>query len=61
MQTRKLVRLIFTLAAAILFASTSLWADIRLVPVVSSGLTSPVFVGHAGDGRALHTGGIRRS
>ena len=27
-----------------------LWAAIRLVPVVSGGLVSPVFVGHAGDG-----------
>jgi glucose/sorbosone dehydrogenase len=38
------------LAAAFLTFVTPLFAAIQLVPVISSGLTSPVFVGHAGDG-----------
>ena len=43
-----LVRGLFV--AALLCVSPSLLAAIQLVPVVSSGLSSPVFVGHAGDG-----------
>ena len=40
-----------TLIAAALFClSSPLLAVIALVPVVSSGLSSPIFVGHAGDG-----------
>jgi hypothetical protein len=38
------------LAAALLSFVTPLFAAIQLVPVVSSGLASPLFVGHAGDG-----------
>ncbi|MET0203318.1 MAG: PQQ-dependent sugar dehydrogenase [Casimicrobiaceae bacterium] len=38
------------LAAAILSFAAPLVAAIQLVPVISSGLTSPVFVGNAGDG-----------
>ena len=37
-------------AAALLSLSVPLLAAIGLVPVVSSGLSSPVFAGHAGDG-----------
>ena len=37
-------------AAALLGCSAPLLAAITLVPVVSGGLASPVFVGHAGDG-----------
>ena len=37
-------------AAAILCLTVPLLAAIQLVPVVSSGLSSPLFVGHAGDG-----------
>ncbi|HET9045364.1 MAG TPA: PQQ-dependent sugar dehydrogenase [Casimicrobiaceae bacterium] len=36
--------------AALLALSTSALAQVQLVPVLSSGLASPVFVGHAGDG-----------
>ncbi len=38
------------LAAAVLCLSSPLLAAIQLVPVVSSGLSSPVFAGNAGDG-----------
>jgi hypothetical protein len=38
------------IAAAILCLTVPLLAAIQLVPVVSSGLSSPLFVGHAGDG-----------
>ena len=38
------------IAAAILYLTVPLLAAIQLVPVVSSGLSSPLFVGHAGDG-----------
>ncbi len=38
------------IAAAIVCFSVPLLAAIQLVPVVSSGLSSPLFVGHAGDG-----------
>jgi glucose/arabinose dehydrogenase len=38
------------LAAALLCLSTLSQAAIQLIPVVSSGLSSPIFVGHAGDG-----------
>src|SRR5262249_36301403 len=38
------------LAASVLFASTQLLAAIQLTPVVSSGLSGPLFVVHAGDG-----------
>lgn len=37
------------IAAAILCLTVPLLAAIQLVPVVSSGLSSPLFVGHAGD------------
>jgi Glucose / Sorbosone dehydrogenase len=37
-------------AAAILWLSVPLLAAIQLVPFVSTGLSSPLFVGHAGDG-----------
>ena len=38
------------IAAAILCLAVPVLAAIQLVPVVSSGLSSPLFVGHAGDG-----------
>ena len=38
------------IAAAILCLTVPVLAAIQLVPVVSSGLSSPLFVGHAGDG-----------
>jgi len=38
------------LAAAFLTFATPLFAAIQLVPVIASGLSSPVFVVHAGDG-----------
>ena len=38
------------LAAALLSFAAPLFAAIQFVPVISSGLTSPLFVGHAGDG-----------
>ena len=38
------------LAAAFLCLSIPALAAIQLTPVVSSGLSSPIFVGHAGDG-----------
>jgi glucose/sorbosone dehydrogenase/all-beta uncharacterized protein len=38
------------IAAAVLCFSVPLLAAIQLTPVVSSGLSSPLFVGHAGDG-----------
>jgi len=38
------------IAAALLGLSTHALAAIRLVPIVSSGLSSPLFVGNAGDG-----------
>jgi glucose/arabinose dehydrogenase len=38
------------LAGAFLSFVPPLFAAVQLVPVVASGLTSPVFVGHAGDG-----------
>jgi hypothetical protein len=38
------------IAAAIICLTVPLLAAIQLVPVVSSGLSSPLFVGHAGDG-----------
>src|SRR6266852_2424092 len=38
------------IAAALLSLSTHALAAIRLVPIVSSGLSSPLFVGNAGDG-----------
>ena len=37
-------------AVAFLCLSAPLLAAIQLTPVVSSGLSSPIFVGHAGDG-----------
>jgi glucose/arabinose dehydrogenase len=37
-------------SAALFFLTASVSAAIELAPVVSSGLSSPVFVGHAGDG-----------
>jgi Glucose / Sorbosone dehydrogenase len=37
-------------AAAILWLTVPLLATIQLVPVVSTGLSNPLFVGHAGDG-----------
>ena len=52
------------LAAALLCLSCPLLAAIQLVPVVSSGLSSPVFVGNAGDGTnrlfILEQGGVIR-
>ena len=52
------------LAAALLCLSCPLLAAIQLVPVVSSGLSSPVFVGNAGDGTNrlffLEQGGVIR-
>ena len=49
-------------AVAFLCLSAPLLAAIQLTPVVSSGLSSPIFVGHAGDGTEppLHRGAGRR-
>ena len=48
MQTLRTLRTF--LAIALSFLSTVASAAIQLTPVVPSGLASPVFVGHAGDG-----------
>ena len=47
MQTRQLVYAVLT---AVLCSAAPLFAAVRLVPTVTSGLSSPLFVGHAGDG-----------
>jgi hypothetical protein len=46
---KQIVR-ILTLATVCLWLSSPAFAAIQLVPVVSSGLSSPVFAGNAGDG-----------
>ena len=38
------------IAAALVCLPGTLFAQIQLSPVISTGLSSPVFVGHAGDG-----------
>ena len=38
------------IAAALVCLPCMLFAQIQLNPVISTGLSSPVFVGHAGDG-----------
>src|SRR5262245_53060853 len=47
MRTPQLVHFVI---AAVLCWSAPLFAAIRLVPTASTGLSAPVFVGHAGDG-----------
>ena len=46
----KTPQLVHFAIAAVLCSSAPLFAAIRLVPIVPSGLSAPVFVGHAGDG-----------
>ena len=46
----KTPQLVHFVVAAVLCWSAPLFAAIRLVPTVPSGLSAPVFVGHAGDG-----------
>jgi len=48
MRPRAAVR--FLIAAALVCWSGPLLADVQLVPVIPTGLSSPLFVGHAGDG-----------
>jgi hypothetical protein len=49
MRTRRLLTSLIVFSAALFLARASFAADIQLTPIVS-GLTSPVFVGNAGDG-----------
>jgi len=49
MRTRRLLTSLIVFSAALFLARASFAADFQLTPIVS-GLTSPVFVGNAGDG-----------
>jgi hypothetical protein len=60
----KRVRLLALVALALVFFPVPLLAAIQLIPLVSSGLSSPIFVGHAADGSGrlfiVEQGGIIR-